>query len=1401
MTKSDKTKRAADNKSFDELLGDLSLRLLKVNPQNIDSEIRQAVMEIGEHYGVDSVQLRKFGEDRSVVTLLHWWSSSNKIGLTASLPNEAIPWATSLILRGKVVRIGRLSDMPPEASAGRAMMEKDGLRAAMLIPLIVSDEVFGAFVLASQEEREWSDEIVRESQLLGGALAYAYERAQLHNSLWSSEARLRAVVENQTEFIVRWLPDGTRTWVNDRYCEFFQESRGSLIGTSVLRLVPPADRQKVLKKVKEMTPDNPVQTGEYLFLLPSGETGWQRWSDKGIFDESGTLIEIQSVGSDITDRKRAEEAQIESEIRYRNLVESTTDWIWEMNLDRVHTYSNNQLEVILGYSADELQALSFEQLFHPEDLLVVEERLPELIDSKSGWEQWELRFRHKNGDFRHLQSNATPVLDADGNLRGYRGIDRDITDSVMSRDTIDKSEQKYRTVVESANDFIWMVDGERISDCNQKAMEILGRDREDLIGKTPWDIDITPEYQPDGSASKDKGRAIVKDVNSGRPRRFDWVHHGPDGTAIDMEVSLTPIELTHDGHRVLAVGRDITDSKRAQQEIERGAKFQARLAALSTDLLKCGHEETVEFCRLELERIGEEYEVDGAGVWWYPSDRQTIHRVVAWRREDLPYPPPPDSLELADLSWSRRLLLAGDTIIIDDVAQVPADVKSTGEMLRKFGVEAVLAFSDPVKDVPWGACACIFSVGKPHKWSDEAVQQLQLLGAPLSNALTRFLAFKEISRHADFQSRLAELSTELATAQADETDARVEQALGRIGVDYRLDVISLWWISGEHGEMERRAGWRIESPDDDRPSAPDHSNTARMPWTAGLVLKGETVKIDDVDTLPDEGGVDRARWQGFGIKSVLGFPLQVQESIGGVFFFTSFEQRSWDEETVQELRLVANTVSGACIRHWAAEEILRREQDLTRSQKIARVGSYSFVPEGSNEDFPPQGKLELSPQFRELYGIDSEQASFEQVVSRIHPDDSKRVVNNIRKAIESGARHVETYRVVRPDGTILHLENRPYNVVDEADQTGRIFGTVQDVTERVESREKIESALAEIEKLKDQLQEENLYLRKEIRIAHGFEKIIGDSPKLREALIAAEKVAPTDVPVLILGETGTGKELIAQAIHDLSGRKDHALISVNCAALSRDLIESELFGHEKGAFTGAHSQRKGRFELADGGTLFLDEIGELQGELQAKLLRVLQTGDFERLGGSQTLHANARLIAATNKNLESAVDDGDFRADLYYRISSFPVKLPPLRDRPEDIPALIEFLVGKHAKRMGKDIQSISARTIRYLTNQKWPGNVRELEGIIQRALISTTGPVLDYAESDGAEPESSTSSDAVPTDESADLRAVERQHILKVLENTRWVIDGKRGAASKMGVAPSTLRSKMKRLGIKRTK
>jgi len=340
-------------------------------------------------------------------------------------------------------------------------------------------------------------------------------------------------------------------------------------------------------------------------------------------------------------------------------------------------------------------------------------------------------------------------------------------------------------------------------------------------------------------------------------------------------------------------------------------------------------------------------------------------------------------------------------------------------------------------------------------------------------------------------------------------------------------------------------------------------------------------------------------------------------------------------------------------------------------------------------------------------------------------------------------------------------------------------------------------ATSKIERLKNKLQEENLYLREEVKLAHGFNEIIGEDRALRRCLQAAEKVAPTDVTALILGETGTGKELIARAIHRLSARSEKPLVSVNCPALPATLIESELFGHEKGAFTGAHSQRRGRFELAHTGTLFLDEIGELPLELQGKLLRVLQTGEFQRIGGSSTITADVRLIAATNLNLKSAIEKGEFRPDLYYRICSFPISLPPLRERKGDIPILAEHFVHKHRKRLGKIVVGISAKMIKQLTEYAWPGNVRELESTIERALISAEeNSLLELSEPlrsiTGAQPSADT--------RSTGLFDVERAHIVGVLDQTRWKISGPEGAASMLGIPSSTLRSKMKKLSISRS-
>ena len=349
----------------------------------------------------------------------------------------------------------------------------------------------------------------------------------------------------------------------------------------------------------------------------------------------------------------------------------------------------------------------------------------------------------------------------------------------------------------------------------------------------------------------------------------------------------------------------------------------------------------------------------------------------------------------------------------------------------------------------------------------------------------------------------------------------------------------------------------------------------------------------------------------------------------------------------------------------------------------------------------------------------------------------------------------------------------------------------------------------EIASLKARLEKENVYLQEEIRTEHNFDEIVGDSPPLLALLRRVDQVAPTDSTVLIYGETGTGKELIARAIHDRSNRKNRPLVKVNCSAISAGLVESELFGHVKGAFTGAFERRIGRFELADGGTIFLDEVGELPLDTQVKLLRVLQEREFEPVGSNRSVRVDVRIICATNRNLEESIKAGTFRSDLYYRLNVFPLEVPPLRERRSDIDQLATFFVSRYARNLGKKITGIAESARQKLLTYSWPGNIRELQNLIERAVIISTGPILEL-ESDlisvAAAPvflNAEHSAEIISDSDQSPLKTlqeVERDHILAVLQQTHGVIEGSNGAARTLGMHPNTLRHRMEKLGIKRS-
>ena len=408
-------------------------------------------------------------------------------------------------------------------------------------------------------------------------------------------------------------------------------------------------------------------------------------------------------------------------------------------------------------------------------------------------------------------------------------------------------------------------------------------------------------------------------------------------------------------------------------------------------------------------------------------------------------------------------------------------------------------------------------------------------------------------------------------------------------------------------------------------------------------------------------------------------------------------------------------------------------------------------------------------------------------VEGVHPDDRASCFQGYLEAFDARLPFTLQYRLRRKDGEYRWISDHGVPRHEAGGAFAGYIGSCVDVTGRMQAEERLRKSLTEIQSLKDQLQAETDYLRSEIRVTEPFGAITGESKTIRKALLQVQQVAPTDSTVLICGETGTGKELFAEAIHRLSSRKVQMIVKVNCAALPPPLVESELFGREKGAYTGALAHQRGRFDIANNSTIFLDEVGELLPEVQVKLLRVLQEGQFERLGSPKTVKVNVRLIAATNRDLAEEVRKGHFRQDLFYRLNVFPIKVPALRERVEDIPLLVWTFVEEFSARMGKKITKISRKTMELLQRYSWPGNVRELRNVIERSVIISTGETLRVPQFQELQPAS----------QPVTLAENEREHILRILETTMWHIKGPHGAASKLGLKPSTLYTRMQKLGI----
>jgi PAS domain S-box-containing protein len=486
-------------------------------------------------------------------------------------------------------------------------------------------------------------------------------------------------------------------------------------------------------------------------------------------------------------------------------------------------------------------------------------------------------------------------------------------------------------------------------------------------------------------------------------------------------------------------------------------------------------------------------------------------------------------------------------------------------------------------------------------------------------------------------------------------------------------------------------------------------------------------------------------------------------------------------------------VQDVTARRLAEEELRRSEADLHEAQRLSHIGSWKLDLSS--------GSVRVSPEVFRIYAVDPDKeiASSDFWFDRIHPEDRQRVRQRFERCVGERLEYEADYRIVLPDGTIRYQHAIGHPVLDQAGALKEFLGTAMDVTEQVHARVALENAFEEITRLKDRLHDENLALKEEIAQASMFEEVVGASAALRAVLSRVTKVAPTDSTVLLTGETGTGKELIARAIHKRSRRSSHAFVSVNCAAIPVSLIASELFGHEKGAFTGASGRRIGRFELAADGTIFLDEVGELPAETQVALLRVLQEREFERVGGNQPIRTNARVVAATNRDLDAAIAAGTFRRDLFYRLNVFPIEIPPLRERREDIPLLVEYYIARFARKAGKRIRGISKNTLDLLLSYPWPGNIRELQNVVERSVVVCETETFSVDESWLSRQPQSPQPEAHL--DLGKLVVQEREIIEVALRESRGRVHGPSGAATKLGIPGSTLESKIKSLRINKNR
>jgi PAS domain S-box-containing protein len=654
----------------------------------------------------------------------------------------------------------------------------------------------------------------------------------------------------------------------------------------------------------------------------------------------------------------------------------------------------------------------------------------------------------------------------------------------------------------------------------------------------------------------------------------------------------------------------------------------------------------------------------------------------------------------------------------------------------------------------------------------------------------------------EFDGVLLAILARIVNLAPERIDDEIQHCLARVCEFLKLERAGVWRNSqAETGSFKLSHQWVRK--DSSAPHAPNNGfdniapdwfsqapklepiplgteSKACFPWISVQVNEARKIVFSRLKELPTEAAADKEALFRLCMRACAIIPIMVQGKVLGAVSFEIGEERVWPKLLLRELELVAEVLASA-IERKNTESLLRESE--ARFRVVADCAPVLIWMSSTDKQCNFFNKPWL-----EFTGRTLEQEMGNRWAEGVHPDDLLHCFQTYEKAFDARRPFLMEYRLRRRDGQYRWISDNGVPRYEADGNFAGYIGSCVDITERKLADEALVKSYAEIKQLKDRLQAESDYLKTEIKVSHAHGSIIGRTQSIKKVFHQVEQVAPVDCPVLISGETGTGKELIAQEIHRLSPRRDRVMVLVNCAALPSALVESELFGRERGAYTGALTSQVGRFEVANGSTIFLDEVGELSMEVQAKLLRVLQQGEFQRLGSPKTHRVNVRIIAATNRDLAAEVRKGTFREDLYYRLRVFPIEIPPLRERVEDIPLLAFAFMEEFSTRMGKKVTKVHRKAMETLQRHSWPGNIRELRNVIEHSVILSAGDMLKLSALGDA-----PTRDAQPVT----LAEAEREHILKVLESTGWRIKGPHGAAQKLDLHSSTLYSRMQKLGV----